>query len=42
MVDHSIITYLLDPEGSFVTFFGKNMEADDVAASLQQHIGLRK
>jgi len=25
LVDHSIIMYLVDPEGKFVTFFGKNV-----------------
>ena len=39
MVDHSIITYLLDPQGNFVTFFGKNMTAPEVAKALVGFVG---
>eukprot|EP00887_Chlorella_sp_A99_P007715 scaffold20.g7715.t1 len=38
LVDHSIITYLLDPEGKFVTFYGKNFTAEEMARSLGQHV----
>lgn len=38
LVDHSIITYLLDPEGAFLSFYGKNMEAPEVAQSIAGHI----
>jgi protein SCO1/2 len=31
LVDHSIIMYLLDPEGEFVTFYGKNNSAEQLA-----------
>ncbi|XP_024375095.1 protein SCO1 homolog 1, mitochondrial [Physcomitrium patens] len=31
LVDHSIITYLMDPEMNFVKFFGKNYDADSLA-----------
>ncbi|KAK2078287.1 hypothetical protein QBZ16_004156 [Prototheca wickerhamii] len=39
LVDHSIITYLLDPQGNFVTFFGKNMTAPEVAKALVGFVG---
>ncbi|GBF88210.1 hypothetical protein Rsub_00922 [Raphidocelis subcapitata] len=38
LVDHSIITYLIDPNGEFVTFYGKNFDAKGLAASIGQHI----
>lgn len=34
LVDHSIISYLLDPEGEFVAFYGKNVAAPDMAAQV--------
>ena len=30
-MDHSIITYLMDPKGDFVVFFGKNSTAEQMA-----------
>jgi protein SCO1/2 len=36
LIDHSIITYLLDKEGSFVTFYGKNYTDEEMAASITQ------
>ena len=38
LVDHSIIMYLLDPKGDFVTFFGKNVGEDELAAGIWDHI----
>jgi protein SCO1/2 len=38
LVDHSIITYLLNPEGEFVTFYGKNTTEKEVIASVRGHI----
>lgn len=38
LVDHSIITYLIDPQGAFVTFYGKNWEMDDLADSIARHV----
>ena len=29
--------YLLDPEGKFVTFYGKSFTAEQIAANLQEH-----
>lgn len=34
LIDHSIITYLLDPEGNFVTFYGKNYTDREMATSI--------
>lgn len=34
LIDHSIITYLLDPEGEFVTFYGKNYTDREMATSI--------
>ena len=38
LIDHSIITYLLDPEGKFVTFYGKNYTDKEMGASLAKHV----
>lgn len=38
LVDHSIITYLVAPDGSFVTFYGKNFEAPEMGASMAGHV----
>ncbi len=37
LVDHSIIHYLINPAGEFVTFFGKNTTAEQLAAQIVQH-----
>jgi protein SCO1/2 len=34
LIDHSIITYLLDPKGEFVTFYGKNYTDRAMADSM--------
>jgi protein SCO1/2 len=38
LIDHSIITYLLDPDGKFLTFYGRNYTAQEMADSLQGHV----
>jgi protein SCO1/2 len=38
LIDHSIITYLVDPEGKFATFFGKNAMAEEVAAGIAARV----
>lgn len=38
LIDHSIITYLLDPEGNFVTFYGKNYTDKEMAESLVKQV----
>ena len=35
LIDHSIIMYLIDPEGEFATFYGKNFTAETLAESLK-------
>ena len=38
LVDHSIIMYLVDPDGKFVTFYGKNFTTEQLAKSVSQHV----
>ena len=38
LIDHSIIMYLIDPKGNFVTFFGKNYTAEQLAASIGKYV----
>jgi len=38
LVDHSIIMYLVDPEGCFVTFYGKNFTPEQLSESVADHI----
>jgi protein SCO1 len=38
LVDHSIITYLIDPAGEFVTFYGKNFTGEQLAESIAGHV----
>lgn len=38
LVDHSIITYLIDPDGKFVTFYGRNVAAGAMAASIVERV----
>lgn len=38
LVDHSIIMYLVDPKGGFVTFYGKNYTAADMGTSIVEHM----
>jgi protein SCO1/2 len=33
----AIIHYLINPDGEFVTFFGKNTDADQLARQMLQH-----
>jgi protein SCO1 len=35
LVDHSIITYLMDPNGEFVDFYAKNVTAPEMAARIE-------
>lgn len=38
LVDHSIIMYLVDPAGEFVTFYGKNYEAAPMAEAILEQM----
>ena len=38
LIDHSIIMYLLNPDGEFVTFYGKNYTAEGLAESVKGHV----
>lgn len=39
LIDHSIISYLLDPDGEFVEYFGKSLSADETEAKMTKLIG---
>jgi protein SCO1/2 len=38
LIDHSIITYLMDSNGKFVDYFGHNTSPQEMAAKLKQHL----
>ena len=38
LVDHSIIMYLINPKGEFVTFYGKNYSPAELSESIGQHM----
>ena len=39
IVDHTIILYVLDPEGEFVDYYGQTKLAPMVANSIMMHMG---
>lgn len=39
LVDHTIFYYLMDPHGRYVTHFGRDHRAEEVAATIIQTIG---
>lgn len=38
LVDHSIIMYLVDKGGEFITFYGKNLEAKQMADAILEEM----
>ncbi len=38
LVDHSIITYLINPEGKFVAYYGQNVTAEQLSEGIGNHI----
>lgn len=38
LVDHSIIMYLIDPEGKFVSFYGKNYTTEQLTNAISQQV----
>jgi len=38
LVDHSIITYLMGPDGQFVEFYGRVSSAEDMALRVSNHV----
>ena len=38
LVDHSIIMYLMDPQGEFVDYFGKNLTAEETSERVIRRI----
>ena len=38
LVDHSIIMYLIDPKGNFVSFYGKNYTAEQLATAVGSQV----
>ena len=38
LVDHSIIMYLIDPKGNFVSFYGKNYTAEQLAIAIGNQV----
>jgi protein SCO1 len=38
LVDHSIFFFLMDPEGTFLDFFGRNATSDDISVKIMQQV----
>lgn len=42
IVDHAIIMYLINPDGEFVDYYGRNKNAKEVAYAIEQHMNAFK
>jgi protein SCO1/2 len=42
IVDHAIIMYLVNPNGEFVDYYGRNKNAKEVAYAIEQHMNAFK
>eukprot|EP00960_Hanusia_phi_P042227 755378-Hanusia_phi.AAC.4 len=38
LIDHSILFYILDPEGNFVDYFGKSLSVEDIAMKVFKYV----
>ncbi|NXQ23222.1 SCO2 protein, partial [Peucedramus taeniatus] len=38
LVDHSVLTFLLDPDGAFRDCYGRSRTAEEVARSVRAHM----
>ncbi len=39
LMDHSVLIYLMAPEGKFLTMFSHTAEPEDIAAGIRKHLG---
>jgi protein SCO1/2 len=42
IMDHTIITYLINPDGNFVDYYGQNKSAEDIYRSVMMHMAKYK